>query len=120
MAAVEDLIADRLGQFAASSILFVAFIKRAVIYPYWAWSAKRMPDQIQRLEDFCREMEAWRQTVGLTETDDWEMRNTGERRTLAKRELLRRIVERSRAVGIEFFSASYQDRRPSRSARCSE
>jgi hypothetical protein len=100
--------------------LFVAFIKRAVIHLYWAWSAKKMPDQIQSLENFCREMEAWRQTVGLTETDDWEMRNTGERRTLAKRELLRRIVERSRAAGIGPFSASYQDRRPSRTARCSE
>jgi hypothetical protein len=87
-----------------------------VIHLYWAWSVEKMPDQIQRLEDFCREMEAWRQTVGLTETDDWEMRNTGERRTLAKRELLRRIVERGRAVGIEPFSANYQDRRRSRSA----
>jgi hypothetical protein len=100
--------------------LFVAIIKRAAIHLYWAWSAKKIPDQIQSLENFCREREAWRQIVGLTEIDDREMRNTGERRTLAKRELLRRIVERSSAAGIEPFSANYQDRRPSGSARCSE
>ncbi len=37
-----------------------------------------MADQIQSLEDFCREMEAWRQQVGLTEVDDREMQNSGE------------------------------------------
>jgi hypothetical protein len=38
----------------------------------------QMADQIQSLEDFCREMEAWRQQVGLTEVDDREMQNSGE------------------------------------------
>lgn len=48
-----------------------------------------MADQIQSLEDFCREMEAWRRQVGLTEADDREMQNSGQRRTPEKRELLR-------------------------------
>jgi hypothetical protein len=52
-------------------------------------------------------MEAWRKAVGMTEDDDWEMRNSGQRRTAEKREFLRRIGERSRAVGIDPFPANY-------------
>jgi hypothetical protein len=66
-----------------------------------------MSDQIQSLDDFCLEMEAWRKSVGLTEDDDWAMRNSGKRRTPEKRELLRRISERSHAAGIEPFPANY-------------
>jgi hypothetical protein len=66
-----------------------------------------MSNQIQSLEEFCHEMEAWRKAVGMTEDDDWEMRNSGQRRTSEKREFLRRIAERSRAVGIDPFPANY-------------
>jgi hypothetical protein len=52
-------------------------------------------------------MEAWRQQVGLTEVDDREMQNSGERRTPEKRELLRRIAERCRAAGVEPFPVNY-------------
>ena len=66
-----------------------------------------MADQIQSLEDFCREMEAWRQQVGLTEVDDREMQNSGERRTPEKRELLRQIAERCHVAGIKPFPVNY-------------
>ena len=39
-----------------------------------------MSNQIQSLEEFCHEMEAWRKAIGMTEDDDWEMRNSGQRR----------------------------------------
>ena len=66
-----------------------------------------MADQIQSLEDFCREMEAWRQQVGLTDVDDRDMQNSGKRRTPEKRELLRRIAERCHAAGVEPFPVNY-------------
>jgi hypothetical protein len=65
-----------------------------------------MADQIQSLEDFCREMEAWRKQVGA-EVDDREMQNSVKRRTSEKRELLRRIAERCRAAGVEPFPVNY-------------
>jgi hypothetical protein len=66
-----------------------------------------MADQIQSLEDFCREKEAWRQQVGLTDVDDRDMQNSGKRRTPEKRELLRRIAERCHAAGIKPFPVNY-------------
>jgi hypothetical protein len=66
-----------------------------------------MSDQIKSLDDLCREMELWRNSVGLTEDDDWGMRNSGNRRTPVKRELLRRMSERSHAAGFEPFPANY-------------
>jgi hypothetical protein len=66
-----------------------------------------MPDQIQTLDEFCHAMESWRQSVGLTEADDWAMRNSGDRRTPEKRELLRRIAERCHAAGVNPFPANY-------------
>jgi hypothetical protein len=66
-----------------------------------------MADQIQSLEDFCREIEAWRKQVGLTEVDDREMQNSGKRRTPEKRELLRRTAERCRSAGVEPFPVNY-------------
>jgi hypothetical protein len=48
----------------------------------WDWVAKR------------------RAELGMTDHDVWLMRNSGETRSEAKRELLRRIAERCRAAGI--------------------
>jgi hypothetical protein len=58
-------------------------------------------------KDFCRQIEERRKELGMTDQDDWEMRNSGERRTPEKRELLRRIAKRCRAAGIKPYPANY-------------
>jgi hypothetical protein len=69
-----------------------------------------MLDQMQSLEEFCREMEARRKAVGMSEDDDWEIRDLDQRRMAEKREFLRRIVERGCVAGTDPFPANYSAR----------
>jgi hypothetical protein len=57
--------------------------------------------EVTDINDLSAYIARRRAELGMTDHDDWLMRNSGENRTPEKRELLRRIAERCRAAGIE-------------------
>jgi hypothetical protein len=65
---------------------------------------------MQRLTSFSQltaKVAERRRELGITDETIIAARNSGRRRTEAKRELLRRIQERARAAGVRPFQATY-------------
>ena len=56
---------------------------------------------------FVQAVEARKRAVGLSDDTIAEARNSGRRRTPAKRELISRIQERARSAGLEPLAANF-------------
>jgi hypothetical protein len=57
--------------------------------------------EVVTLEELWQWVAQHRDVLGMTDEDDWAMRNRGETRSEEKQDLLRRIAARCRATGIE-------------------
>ena len=58
-------------------------------------------------QDLMRQIDERRVSLGITDVDDAACRNSGLRRTEAKREILREIAKRCSEAGIEPLEANY-------------
>jgi hypothetical protein len=59
------------------------------------------------LQDFARAVAARKQALGITQADIVAARNSGARRTPAKRAQLARVQARARAAGLEPYPANF-------------
>jgi hypothetical protein len=59
------------------------------------------------LQAFLQEVEDRKRALGITDAMIVDARNTGERRTPEKREMLARIQKRARAAGVEPMPAKF-------------